>query len=151
MVKIFSKYKPPKHGGIIFNLPSMTQQNFKEECDINNILAKFVKTGILEQSARPGDFFDATTVSDYRDALHALSSAQESFSELPSAIRKYFENDPANFLEFIENPDNIDEGIKIGLYNPKNRELQQDNTQSTNISSQTGPNQLSSNQTPPQP
>lgn len=147
-MKIFSKYKPPKHGGITFKLPSMTQQSFKDECDVNQILAKFVQTGVLEQSARPADYFDASVVSDYRDALHQIQHAQNEFSELPSHLRKYFENDPAKFIDFVENPDNIDEGIRIGLYAQTNREDQQLNPPITKTSSQEPQNNITSPSTP---
>ena len=36
-----TRYNPPKSKGIEFVKPSRAQQHFKDECDINNIIAQF--------------------------------------------------------------------------------------------------------------
>lgn len=96
--------------------PSLTKQSFKNECDINLIMKKWQKTGVLPQarSAQPcyGDF---TGISDYQSALNAVAEAQDTFLALPSALRARFSNDPSLFLEFVQNPANIDEMISLGL------------------------------------
>ena len=117
----YNRIRPP---GIVNNLPSMTQQHFKEECDVNNILAKFVRTGVLPANCRPGDYFDCSTIQDYQDCLNRVIEAQENFDTLPSGIRKYFQNDPGKFLEFVQNPENIDKGIELGLYSKKDSQTQ---------------------------
>ena len=35
--------------------------------------------------------------------------------EIPAIIRKRFDNDPYQFLEFMENPENIEEARQLGL------------------------------------
>jgi len=37
------------------------------------------------------------------------------FEELPSTIRAQFENNPEKFLEFVQNPDNLDKMRELGL------------------------------------
>ncbi|WNK14738.1 MAG: internal scaffolding protein [Microvirus sp.] len=115
MIKIHSYYDPPIHLGHINTDPTMTQQHFQEECDINNILAKFTATGILDTI--PGGIYeDITTADEYRASLHKVMIAESMFGELPANLRKEFDNDPYLMLEFINNPKNIDRGIEIGLY-----------------------------------
>jgi phage internal scaffolding protein len=94
---------------------SRTQQHFKDECDINNILRQFNITGLLPEqpvSPRYGDF---TGISDYHTALNQVIAAEDEFMALPATIRARFENDPAQLIEFLDNKDNKDEAIKLGL------------------------------------
>jgi phage internal scaffolding protein len=37
---------------------------------------------------------------------------------LPAQIRSRFDNDPAKLIDFLENEQNHDEAIKLGLVNP---------------------------------
>ena len=90
-------------------LPTPTQQHAKAECDINNILRQYDRTGLITHintaTAQYGDF---TEVNEYQESLNMVMNAQEAFMALPSAIRKQFENDPGQFFEFATNPENQD-------------------------------------------
>lgn len=97
------------------NDDSMTQQSDANETDLNIIFGKFVKTGQLPQvtmDPRYGDFSGAT---DYRTALDKINELKDAFNDVPANIRARFHNDPGEFLEFTQNPDNIDEMVKLGL------------------------------------
>lgn len=90
------------------------------ECDINQIMNRFEKTGILEHvNTHQGKYGNFLEISDYQTALNHVISAQDSFMSLPSQLRARFENDPGQFLSFVNNPDNIEEMQKMGLI-PKN-------------------------------
>jgi phage internal scaffolding protein len=96
--------------------PGLAQQHFKDECDVNRILAKYQKTGLLDHVNRfQGDYADLSAVPDFQDSLNAVIDAQEAFMTLPSSIRKQFDNDPAQFLDFVHDPSNRDEMVKMGL------------------------------------
>lgn len=101
-----------------FSQPTMTKQSFKQDCDVNNILKKYMKTGLIEHAnrfqGRYGDFLEAP---DYRVALDQVIAAQREFEALPSKIRTRFDNDPAQFLEFVQNQDNLEEMYDLGLAN----------------------------------
>ena len=95
---------------------SLTQQHFKEECDVINIIKRHDRNGIIEHvqrgQARYGDF---SNVADYREALHLVRDAQDEFMTIPSDIRKKFDNDPGKFYEFVSNPDNKEELKTMGF------------------------------------
>jgi len=95
---------------------SLTQQHFKEECEVINIIKKHDRNGIIEHvqrgQARYGDFSE---VADYREALDLVRDAQSEFMTIPSDIRKKFDNDPGKFYEFVSNPDNKEELVKMGF------------------------------------
>jgi len=92
------------------------KQSFKDECDVNKILARYAKTGLLTPvTSRSPAFVDVSSVGDYRSALENVRSAKALFMELPSGIRSEFQNDPAEFLDFCTDPDSEDRMRELGL------------------------------------
>jgi phage internal scaffolding protein len=96
---------------------TLTQQHFKDECDINNILRQFNVTGLLPENALSPRYGDFTGISDYHTALNRVIAAEDEFMALPAQIRARFDNDPAALIEFLENSDNKNEAIELGLVN----------------------------------
>lgn len=97
---------------------SKTQQQFKDECDINTILKRFGVTGLVPGNGRVPAYGDFTGISDYRSALHAIMEAEDSFMSLPSDVRERFGQDPAKFVDFCLDPANLEEARKLGLAPP---------------------------------
>jgi len=96
---------------------TLTQQHFKDECDINNILRQFNITGILPETTLSPRYGDFTGISDYHSALNQVMAAEDEFMRLPADLRARFENDPAQLIQFLENPENLNEAVKLGLVN----------------------------------
>ena len=95
---------------------SITQQQFKAECDVNNILAKYKRTGMLSHIQKhQGNFGDFSSIEDYQSSLGKLMQAQQSFESLPSELRAKFENDPAQLISFLSDEKNNAEAVKLGL------------------------------------
>lgn len=82
-------------------LPSMTQQQFKEECDINEIVRRFGLTGQMPDDVRIPVSGDFTGISDFKQAMDAVVSAQEEFMRLPAELRERFRNDPQELIAFV--------------------------------------------------
>lgn len=100
--------------------PSKTQQQFRDQCDVNLIIAKYKKTGEITHLARQrGIYADVSSITDYRDSLQKVLDAQSAFGTLPSHLRVRFANDPQRLLEFLQDPNNYEEGIQLGLLTPK--------------------------------
>lgn len=95
--------------------PSLAQQQWKDEVDINMMLAKFKIGQTLPTSLRVPTYGDFTGVSDFRSAMDSVRVAKESFADLPLSLRKRFDNDPQQFLEFCSKEENLDELRKMGL------------------------------------
>ncbi len=95
-----------------------TKQSHKSECDVNQILAKYQRTGILEFTSNNEPRYDDVTGLDFQSAMQTVASANSLFAQMPSSLRKRFENDPAKFLNFVDDPKNYDEAVKIGLVTP---------------------------------
>jgi len=104
---------------------SLAQQHFKDECDINNILRQFNITGLLPEAPLSPRYGDFTGVVDYHSALNQVIAAEDEFMSLPATLRARFENDPARLIEFLNNPQNKDEAVSLGLVNINPAELPQ--------------------------
>lgn len=112
--KIHHAYDPPPKVPVKDFGPSLTRQSEKDACDINRIVARFEKTGILP-SLGSGFYADVSGMTDYREALDQVRRGQEVFMSLDAATRAMFENDAAQFLDFVIDPANREELEKMGL------------------------------------
>lgn len=101
--------------GLACQDPSLAQQNFKDECDINYIVRQFGLTGEFPSQAISPQYGDFTGVLDYHSAVNAVLAAQDEFMELPAQMRARFDNDPAKLIDFLGNEENREEAIKLGL------------------------------------
>lgn len=94
---------------------SRTKSEFAKECDVNFVVSKFLKTGVLSHLAlRPGVFGEHVHV-DLKSAMDLMCNAQEVFSQLPAKVRKICNNDPAEFIDFVSDSTNIDSLVANGL------------------------------------
>lgn len=96
----------------------LTQQSGKDECDINIIVERAKRGADLSKLMRPaapmyGDFTLIPT--DLRDALNAVRQADALFMSMDAVIRRRFENDSAKMIDFLNDPNNRDEAISLGL------------------------------------
>jgi phage internal scaffolding protein len=104
--------------GLVCEEPTRAQQHHKDECDINVILERFGKTGQVPVSAISAQYGDFTGVNDYHTALNTLIAAEREFEALPAKLRTMFDNEPANLIEFLNDENNKDKAIELGLVNP---------------------------------
>lgn len=93
----------------------MTRQANKDECDINKIMEKYQKTGVLNHISTYGAVYGDFLAIDFQEAQETILAGQNMFNDLPSSARKYFNNDPAEFMEFVHDPDNVDKLRELGL------------------------------------
>lgn len=94
---------------------TVTKQSFKDDCDINLIMAKFIKTGVLDHLREHGAEYGFASSDDFRASMEIISKAESMFEELPSQIRTQFDNDPATFLDFVQDENNIPKMQEMGL------------------------------------
>lgn len=92
-----------------------TRQEFADECDINVLMRRYETTGIMPGDASLMQYGDFTQLPDFMTAMNTVARANEAFAALPAAVRRRFGNDPAEYVEFVSNPENIDEVRKLGL------------------------------------
>lgn len=97
---------------------SRTRQSEMRSADINLIMAKYQKTGVLPPATRQGFFADVSEVGDYREALDRIQRMDNYFLHLDPEVRKQFDNDPAIFLDFVSHDANLPKLEEMGLIAP---------------------------------
>ncbi len=95
--------------------PTLAQQQFRDEADINTILERFGRTGELVVPVNVPQFGDYSEVVDYHSAMNMVIEAQDSFDRLPAKIRAEFDNDPGKFVDFVMDDNNRDKAVEMGL------------------------------------
>lgn len=101
--------------GLACEEPTLAQQHYKEECDINTILQKFNISGILPEAPLSPRYGDFSGIGDYHTALNRVLAAKNEFEALPATIRARFDNDPAKLIEFLDDSKNRQEAEELGL------------------------------------
>ena len=109
--RIYSRFSTPDSAPVEFGM-SMTQQHFKDECDINNILKSY--RGKIPASEEPAFFMDCT-VNDLQSAYSIAEDIGSRFDSLDSEVRAKFNNNPLELLEFVHNADNHTAAVELGL------------------------------------
>lgn len=97
--------------------PGLTRQSEKDQADINKLMARYEKTGVLPPMREGGVFgLDVSEVPDYREAVDMVRRADEFFMQYPAAVRSEFRNDPAVFLDFVMDPANAKRAEELGIF-----------------------------------
>ena len=94
---------------------SKTKQSFAKEANINNIMAQYVKTGVLPQGQRKPMFGDFSSGEELQSIMDRVVSAELQFSSLPSDLRNRFNNSAVSLLDYLADPQNEAEAIELGL------------------------------------
>lgn len=94
---------------------SKTKSEFKDECNINNIVRQCIKTGVMPSGDRQPMFEDFSNVGSYNDAVTQVAEANSTFESLPSEIREKFDHSVQNLIDFIGDEANATEAQELGL------------------------------------
>lgn len=95
--------------------PTLAQQQYAEESDINYIADRYGLTGEMPEVLAVPQYGDFTGVFDYQTARNAIVAAERAFMSLPAKVRGRFANDPQKLLEFMNDPTNREEADFLGL------------------------------------
>ena len=59
----------------------LTEQSHKEELNINNILARFQRTGVIDHVKEHGPQYADVPAIDYREAMEIVTSSNSMFAD----------------------------------------------------------------------
>lgn len=97
----------------------VTKQSMAAECDINNILKQFSKTGIINHiNQNAAQYIDLPDNLDFQQSLAIIQSAEDAFASLPSKVREYYRNDPGRFLAALQDPAERSHLEELGVLRP---------------------------------
>lgn len=113
--QISSRYDHHTHPGKSFSGHSLTKQSFAKDADINNIMLRYVKTGVLPEGTRQPIFDDFSSGETFQDMQNQILQAQAEFDQLPSDIRDEF-NTPGNLIAYMNDPGNAARCKELGLF-----------------------------------
>lgn len=142
---------------------SKTKQSFSKEANINNIMARYAKTGVLVDPAtinagRIPQYGDFTDGAEFLDMQNRIATAHQNFELLPSNIRSMFDNSPEKLLDFVSNEENLEACQELGLVDKPEPTIDED-ARAAQIAAQTLHNNalnamvekyIADNPTPPQ-
>lgn len=100
------------------NNPSRCVQSYKDDVCIHSIVARGMNS-LPKRTAQPSYGVNLKEVGDLQTKLSSVSEAKNFFNSLPDELVDRFDNSPEKFVEFISDPKNHDEGVKLGLFNPE--------------------------------
>ena len=92
-----------------------TEQAHREQCDVNLIIRKYDKTGLILHVNKIEHKFGDMTANDFAMMQKIVTEAKSSFEALPTEIKNEFHNSPEEFLRFMEDPKNRDRALELGL------------------------------------
>lgn len=111
--------KTPDEKPVIICGKSKTKQSFREAANINNMVARFKKSGVFDDvTTKIAQYADLSSPITYHEACQQVIKAEEQFNALPAHVRLRFNNNPAELLDFAIDEKNNDEAIKLGLIKP---------------------------------
>ncbi len=121
-VVVVTKRKSNGSRRVALRMPtdSNVEQGHSDYTDINKIVAKYAKGEVLPlRSPVDGQIFgDFSYAVDFHETQNRVVAAVEEFMEIPADIRVLFDNDAGAFFEFMNDDENHEEAIELGLLPP---------------------------------
>lgn len=96
--------------------PSMTDQDKKQECDLNYIIQNYVRQGkeLPYAHAQYGDI-SRLSLKDYQDAMLLTAEMKSNFEDLPAVEREKFHNNVSEYVDYISNYSNLKDCLERKL------------------------------------
>lgn len=97
--------------------PSKTLQGPALEADINYIVKTYGlnTTQVPPEVYDPRYYGDLSDVPDLQTALNRVREAEEHFMKLPPELRARFHDSPGVLWDFVNDPRNGEEAVRLGL------------------------------------
>ncbi len=86
-----------------------TKQAFKDETDINKILKRAQKSGTISHLAKHQGRYADFSEFDFLGTQIMLARGREVFDDLPVELRSEFNQSPAQFFKYVNDPQNKDD------------------------------------------
>lgn len=112
MFRITSPAKPPAY----IAGEMLTEQSHARSTDVNFIIDQFTRTGVLKHVDQFAGTYGEFIAGDiYELAQTKIAEANTMFQTLPPGVRQEFTGGTQEFLEFINDPTNVDQIKELGL------------------------------------
>lgn len=96
--------------------PGFTVQSDAKDADINVIVARLLKGGMVPPTLGGEPFFgDVSEIGNLADCLMVVQKADRLFMSFPANIRERFDNSPEEFVSFLSDEKNRSEAEELGI------------------------------------
>lgn len=104
-------------GAILCEDDSLTVEGPARDADINVLVKRYGidKSGMPVAPIDPSAYGDLSEAPDLKTAMDRIRDANERFAALPASMRRRFNNDAAQLWDFVNDPQNGDESVSLGL------------------------------------
>lgn len=95
--------------------PNPAVQAPAEKTDLSRMGEKYMRTLRAGNPMGRKPMYIDVPADDLQSMMNKVIAAQESFRHVPAKIRTRFQNNPIALITFLQNPENREEGVKMGL------------------------------------
>lgn len=92
---------------------TVTEQHHAKTCNINYIIAKYQKTGLVSHINKHEGRYGDVSGADYERAMELVTDQETMFNELPSSVRAHYDNDVAEYLEHVRTAEGAAEHAQL--------------------------------------
>lgn len=140
--KLFTRFNRPLVSGLQCLKPSMTSQEFKDECNVNNILKRYaaqaqvmgVPLSELLPKLGSAPFGDFSNLEDFMTMKNRVAHATQLFESLPSDVRAKYGNTVEGFLGALNDPKEYKFLSERGILNKNDVQMYFDQVERMNAS-----------------
>lgn len=93
----------------------MVRQAFKDETDINKLLARYASTGTLPLRTKVPVFADVAIGMDLKEAMDHVAELKSRFKDLPPEAQDLYRQDPRAFMAAVGEAKGVDDFVALGL------------------------------------
>lgn len=90
----------------VTGLSNRVEQSYAKDVDVNRLLEPAMKKGLLRHVAKFEGEYDDIPAADFQAAQFIVAKGKSMFEALPSRMRERFNGNPAEFMEFVQDPAN---------------------------------------------
>lgn len=87
---------------------SLTEQHHARSCDINTIMAKYLRTGVLDHIKQYEPTFGDISELDFKESMDTIRTIEAEFGDLPAYVRAHFKQDASAYLRQISTPEGVE-------------------------------------------
>jgi len=88
---------------------TVTEQHHAKTCNINYIIGKYQKTGLVDHVNRHQGNYGDVSGADFDRAMELVTEQETVFNELPSSVRAHYNNDVVEYLTAVETDSGAEE------------------------------------------
>ena len=114
-MKFKTKYNAPEKVKSPAGKTSLTDSQYLDDCDMNNIMKRALKGDASVINPSTPVFADVSDYGDMLTCMRKVADARLRFESLPSEIRDRVGNTPEGLMSFLADSRNDEEAIKFGL------------------------------------